>query len=233
MKGSAEKTTREAFWRAVLWDHDCEWFRKARSKGCGYKKFCKTDSENVQDQGERIAQSNSWVLWKRQVSTMEHWKKRRFLDISGCCEQSWPAIILRGGKKLTRYRYYVTENVDLVTEEAIFLSHEQGATKKGRPEVIGSILVDRMLRWRGQEVKVVVAENALVKCFWTQVPTVWRSGGFWKTFLRRFPTFFEMENSTGPPCSAQCGGIKLQEHEMGRRVSNHDRGPDYWENNWW
>lgn len=77
-----------------------------------------------------------------------------------------PYFLIDVSMNLTRFRFDVSAHVNAIDQEAIAMSYEQGSPPKGRSELIESILIDHILRCRGEGIKIVVADNASVGKLW-------------------------------------------------------------------
>lgn len=74
-----------------------------------------------------------------------------------------PYLVVEASMNMSRYRYDITAHVDNVTDNVNVFSNEQGQPPKGRSYIIESILVDHVLRCTGEDIKIVVADNASVE----------------------------------------------------------------------
>lgn len=77
-----------------------------------------------------------------------------------------PSFIINASSDITRWRYDVNAHVSAVTGECIVFSHEQGGGAKTGSSIMEVILLDHILRCRGEGIKVIVSDNASVGKNW-------------------------------------------------------------------
>lgn len=77
-----------------------------------------------------------------------------------------PHIVVNSSADITRWRFNVNAHVSSVTKEAVVFSHEQGTGPKNASAILEMILLDHLVRCKGESIKIVVSYNAAVGRNW-------------------------------------------------------------------
>lgn len=77
-----------------------------------------------------------------------------------------PCFIQTASSDITRWRYDVNAHVDVISGRTIVFSHEKGGSQKNASWLIELILLDHIIRCRGEGIKIVVSDNASVGKTW-------------------------------------------------------------------
>lgn len=75
---------------------------------------------------------------------------------------SLPSFTFEASSTLTRDCYDFTAYLDIVSEEAILFMNKLGSIRKGSGKIIEGIVLDHILRFCGEQIKLIVFENAAV-----------------------------------------------------------------------
>lgn len=73
-----------------------------------------------------------------------------------------PHFVISVSGDITRWRFDVNAHVSPITREAVIFSHEQGTGSKNSSSIIEMILLDHLVRSKGEAIKIVVSDNASV-----------------------------------------------------------------------
>lgn len=73
-----------------------------------------------------------------------------------------PHFMVNVSADITRWRFDVNAHVNAVTKEAIIFSHEQGTGSKNASAIMEMILIDHLVRCKGEAIKVIVSDKASV-----------------------------------------------------------------------
>ena len=77
-----------------------------------------------------------------------------------------PHIVVDASADITRWRFDVNAHVNAVTGDCVVFSHEQGAGSKNASSIIETVLLDHIVTCAGENIKVVVSDNASVGKNW-------------------------------------------------------------------
>lgn len=77
-----------------------------------------------------------------------------------------PSFIISASSDITRWRYDVNAHLSAITNETIVFSHEQGVGAKTGSSEMELVLLDHILRCRGESIKIIVSDNASVGKNW-------------------------------------------------------------------
>lgn len=80
-----------------------------------------------------------------------------------------PCFIVNASADITRWRFDVNAHVVAITDESISFSHEQGTGPKNGSSVLELILLDHLLRCKGEAIKVIVSDYTSVGKNWLNV----------------------------------------------------------------
>lgn len=73
-----------------------------------------------------------------------------------------PHFVVSASSDITRWRFDVNAHVSSITNDAVILSHEQGTGPKNSAAIIEELLIDHLLRSKGEAIKIIVSDNASV-----------------------------------------------------------------------
>lgn len=76
------------------------------------------------------------------------------------------AFSVEASMNLTKLRYDITAHADVIKGDEIVFSLEKGEHRKSRTEAIESLLLDTFLRWREEDIKIVVLDSASISKSW-------------------------------------------------------------------
>lgn len=77
-----------------------------------------------------------------------------------------PHFVVNASADITHWRFDVNAHVSAVTKESVIFSHEQGTGAKNASAIIEMILLDHIVRCKGESIKVIVSDNAAVGKNW-------------------------------------------------------------------
>ena len=83
-----------------------------------------------------------------------------------------PYFVQSASADITRWRFDVNAHVSSVNGDGIVFSHEQGSGSKNASCIIEEIILDHVLRSRGEGIKVIVSDNASVGKNWLSTVTL-------------------------------------------------------------
>lgn len=82
-----------------------------------------------------------------------------------------PHFVVNVSADITLCCFDVNAHVSAVSKEAVVFSHEQGSGSKNASAILDMILLDHLVRCKGEAIKVVVSDNASVGRNW--LTTIW------------------------------------------------------------
>ena len=77
-----------------------------------------------------------------------------------------PHFLVNASADITRWRFDMNALVSAVTKYAVIFSHEQGTGSKNASAIIEMILIDHLVRRKGESIRIIVSDNASVGKNW-------------------------------------------------------------------
>lgn len=117
----------------------------------------------MEEKYEITEESRKHLLSRKLCSASEH---AIIPHQDGMIKLDLPYFIVTASSNIASFRYDLNVHINVVTNEDIILSHGIGAKDKNRGQRMKWILIDHLLRCRGESVKIIVSDNFSVGKIW-------------------------------------------------------------------